>query len=140
MLIMGFKTVYYVQEAELQYYRSGQPRPAADSISRDSAPPEFTPELPYQSQSYPDLTRYQSEVVKSPPQEDRSDLLMAALQKYLTQNKPSQPDLGERPKVDRLFLKDGSKKPPAGDSLTPVDGMTRLLPFPLKALHSHRNY
>ncbi|XP_056600342.1 solute carrier organic anion transporter family member 5A1b [Triplophysa dalaica] len=102
------------KEAELQYFRSEQPRPKADS-----SPPEFTPELPYQSQSYPDLTRYQSEVVQSLPKEDRSDLLMAALQKYLTQNKPSQPVLGERPKVDRF--KDGSKKPPASDSLTTVD-------------------
>lgn len=109
------------KEAELQYYRPGEPRPEADSTSPDSTPPEFTPELPYQSQSYPDLTRYQSDVVQSPPQEDRSDLLMAALQKYLTQNKPSQSDLSERPKVGRLFLKNGSKKAAASDSLTSVD-------------------
>lgn len=131
MLIISFKTVYSSQEAELQYYRPGEPRPKAGSP--DSTPPEFTPELPYQSQSYPDLTRYQSDVVQNPPQEDRSDLLMAALQKYLTQNKPSQSDLGGRPSK---MLKDGSKKPSAGDSLTPVDGMTCLLPFLLSVSHS----
>ncbi|XP_073711527.1 solute carrier organic anion transporter family member 5A1b isoform X1 [Misgurnus anguillicaudatus] len=109
------------KEAGLQYFRSGEPRPGADSTSPDSAPPEFIPESPYQSKSFPDLNRYQSDVAQTPRQEDGSDLLTVALQKYLTQNRPSQPGLGEKPRVDRLFLKDGSRKPSASDSITPVD-------------------
>ncbi|XP_051555699.1 receptor-type tyrosine-protein phosphatase N2-like isoform X2 [Myxocyprinus asiaticus] len=104
------------KEAELHYYRSGEPHPKTDST-----PPEFIPELPYQSQSYPDLSWYQSDAVQTPPQEDGSDLLVAALQKYLYKNKPPQPDVGDRSRAERLFLKDGSTKPSASDSLTPVD-------------------
>ncbi|XP_077078086.1 solute carrier organic anion transporter family member 5A1b isoform X1 [Siphateles boraxobius] len=90
--------------AELQYYRPGEPRPAADS-----SPPEFIPEMPYQSQSYPDLSRYQSDAAHAPQQGEGLDLLRAALQKYLSKNRPP---LGERSRADRLSLK---------DSLTPVD-------------------
>ncbi|XP_065122480.1 solute carrier organic anion transporter family member 5A1b [Paramisgurnus dabryanus] len=109
------------KEAGLQYFRSGEPRPESDSTSPDSAPPEFIPESPYQSKSYPDLNRYQSDVAQTPRQEDGLDLLTVALRKYLTQNKPAQPGLGEKPRVDQLFLKDGSRKPSASDSITPVD-------------------
>ncbi|XDV27866.1 hypothetical protein PO909_031329 [Leuciscus waleckii] len=90
--------------AELQYYRPGEPRPVADS-----SPPEFIPEMPYQSQSYPDLSRYQSDAAHAPQQGEGLDLLRAALQNYLSKNKPP---LGERSRADQLFLK---------DSLTPVD-------------------
>ncbi|XP_051985483.1 solute carrier organic anion transporter family member 5A1b isoform X2 [Xyrauchen texanus] len=119
------KTLKYLQhlgllpktsQKELQYYRSGEPRPETDST-----PPELISELPYQSQSYPDLSQYQSYVAQTPPQEDGSDLLMATLQKYLYKNKPPQPDVGDRAKADHLFLKDGFTKPSARDSLTPVD-------------------
>lgn len=109
------------KEAGLQYFHSGEPHPEADSTSPDSAPPEFIPESPYQSKSYPDLNRYQSDVAQTPRQEDGLDLLTVALRKYLTQNKPAQPGLGEKPRVDQLFLKDGSRKPSASDSITPVD-------------------
>ncbi|XP_051989975.1 receptor-type tyrosine-protein phosphatase N2-like isoform X3 [Xyrauchen texanus] len=104
------------KEAELQYYRSGEPHPKTDST-----PPEFIPELPYQLQSYPKLSRYQSDAVQTPPQEDGSDLLVAALQMYLYKNKPPQPDVGDRLRAERHFLKDGSTKPSASDSLTSVD-------------------
>lgn len=100
--------------AELQYYRSGKPRPESDS-----SPPEFIPEVPYQSKSYPDLSRYQSDATQAPLQEEKSDLLKAALQKYLSKTK--QPDVGETSRADRIFLKDGPAKPSAGDPLTPVD-------------------
>ncbi|XP_048019965.1 solute carrier organic anion transporter family member 5A1b isoform X2 [Megalobrama amblycephala] len=102
--------------AELQYYRPGEARPATDS-----SPPEFIPEVPYQSKSYPDLSRYQSDAAQAPQQQEGLDLLVAALQKYLSKNKPPQPDLGGRSRADRLFLKDGSTKSSASDSLTPVD-------------------
>ncbi|XP_067308635.1 solute carrier organic anion transporter family member 5A1b isoform X2 [Pseudorasbora parva] len=102
--------------AALQYYRPGEPRPATDS-----SPPEFIPEFPYRSKSYPDLSQYQSDAAQAPQQEEGSDLLKAALQKYLSKNKPPQPDLGERSRVDRLFLKDGSTKSSVSESLTPVD-------------------
>ncbi|XP_051717716.1 solute carrier organic anion transporter family member 5A1b isoform X3 [Ctenopharyngodon idella] len=102
--------------AELQYYRPGEARPATDS-----SPPEFIPEVPYQSKSYPDLSQYQSDAAQAPQQEEGLDLLTAALQKYLSKNKPPQPDLGGRSRADRLFLKDGSTKSSASDSLTPVD-------------------
>ncbi|XP_051552771.1 receptor-type tyrosine-protein phosphatase N2-like isoform X2 [Myxocyprinus asiaticus] len=104
------------KEAELQYYRSGKPRPETDST-----PPELISELPYQSQSYSELNQYQSDAAQTPPQEDGTDLLMATLQKYLYKNKPPQPDVGNRARADHLFLKDGFTKPSARDSLTPVD-------------------
>ncbi|XP_016344051.1 receptor-type tyrosine-protein phosphatase N2-like [Sinocyclocheilus anshuiensis] len=121
------KTLKYLQQlgllpktshkgVELQYYRSREPRPESDS-----SPPEFIPEVSYKSQSYPDLSRYQSDAAQAPQQEEVSDLLTAALQKYLSKNKPSQPDLGDRSRTDRLYLKDGSTKSSASDSLTPVD-------------------
>ncbi|XP_051717708.1 solute carrier organic anion transporter family member 5A1b isoform X2 [Ctenopharyngodon idella] len=111
------KTSHKVSKgAELQYYRPGEARPATDS-----SPPEFIPEVPYQSKSYPDLSQYQSDAAQAPQQEEGLDLLTAALQKYLSKNKPPQPDLGGRSRADRLFLKDGSTKSSASDSLTPVD-------------------
>ncbi|XP_058650348.1 solute carrier organic anion transporter family member 5A1b isoform X3 [Onychostoma macrolepis] len=82
---------------------------------------KFIPEVPYKSQSYPDLSRYQSDAAQVPQQEEGSDLLTAALQKYLSKNKPPQPDLGGRSRADRLYLKDGSTKSSVRDSLTPVD-------------------
>ncbi|KAK7159620.1 hypothetical protein R3I94_005841 [Phoxinus phoxinus] len=96
--------------AELQYYRPGEPRPAADS-----SPPEFIPEMPYQSQSYPDLSRYQSDAAHAQQQGEGLDLLRATLQKYLSKNKPP---LGERSRADRLFLK---------DSLTPMDDALQVV-------------
>ncbi|XP_016385356.1 receptor-type tyrosine-protein phosphatase N2-like isoform X3 [Sinocyclocheilus rhinocerous] len=121
------KTLKYLQQlgllpktshkgVELQYYRSREPRPESDS-----SPPEFIPEVSYKSQSYPDLSRYQSDAAQAPQQEEVSDLLTAALQKYLSKNKPSQPDLGDRSRTNRLYLKDGSTKSSASDSFTPVD-------------------
>uniref|UniRef100_A0A8C2J7A0 Receptor-type tyrosine-protein phosphatase N2-like n=1 Tax=Cyprinus carpio TaxID=7962 RepID=A0A8C2J7A0_CYPCA len=121
------KTLKYLQQlgllpktshkgVEFQYHRSGEPRPESDS-----SPPEFIPEVSYQSKSYPDLSRYQSDAAQVPQQEEGSDLLTAALQKYLSKNKPSQPDLGDRSRTDRLYLKDGSTKSSTSDSLTPVD-------------------
>ncbi|XP_043073740.1 solute carrier organic anion transporter family member 5A1b isoform X3 [Puntigrus tetrazona] len=107
--------------AELQYYRSGEPQPESDS-----SPPQFIPEVPYQSQSYPDLSRYQSDAAQAPQQEEGSDLLTAALQKYLSKNKPPQPDLGDRSRVDRIYLKDGSKSS-TSDSLTPVDDALQVV-------------
>ncbi|XP_016108052.1 receptor-type tyrosine-protein phosphatase N2-like isoform X3 [Sinocyclocheilus grahami] len=121
------KTLKYLQQlgllpktshkgVELQYYRSREPHPESDS-----SPPEFIPEVSYKSQSYPDLSRYQSDAAQAPKQEEVSDLLTAALQKYLSKNKPSQADLGDRSRTDRLYLKDGSTKSSASDSFTPVD-------------------
>ncbi|XP_050948654.1 solute carrier organic anion transporter family member 5A1b isoform X1 [Labeo rohita] len=102
--------------AELQYYRSGEPRPETDS-----SPPEFIPEVPYKSKSYPDLSRYQSDAAQAPQQEEGPDLLAAALQKYLSKNKPLQPGLGDRSRTDRFYSKDGSTKSSTSDSLSPVD-------------------
>ncbi|XP_059357367.1 receptor-type tyrosine-protein phosphatase N2-like isoform X1 [Carassius carassius] len=102
--------------AELQYYRTGEPRPESDS-----SPPQFIPEVPFKSQSYPDLIRYQSDAAQVPQQDEGLDLLTAALQKYLSKNKLPQSDLGDRSRVDRLYLKDGSTKSSASDSLRPVD-------------------
>ncbi|KTG18786.1 hypothetical protein cypCar_00020220 [Cyprinus carpio] len=121
------KTLKYLQDlgllpksahkgAELKYYRSGEPRPESDS-----SPPQFIAEVPFQSQSYPHLIRYQSDVAQVPQQEERSDLFTAALQKYLSKNKSPQLDMGDRSRADRLYLKDGSTKSSASDSLTPVD-------------------
>ncbi|XP_026052053.1 receptor-type tyrosine-protein phosphatase N2-like [Carassius auratus] len=116
------KTLKYLQQlglfpktshkgVELHYHRP----------ESDSSPPEFIPEVPYRSKSYPDLSQYQSDAAQAPQQEERSDLLTAALQKYFSKNKPSQPDLRDRSRTDRLYLKDGSTKSSASDSLTPVD-------------------
>ncbi|XP_051717726.1 solute carrier organic anion transporter family member 5A1b isoform X4 [Ctenopharyngodon idella] len=117
------KTSHKVSKgAELQYYRPGEARPATDS-----SPPEFIPEVPYQSKSYPDLSQYQSDAAQAPQQEEGLDLLTAALQKYLSKNKPPQPDLGGRSRADRLFLKDGSTKSSASDSLTPVDDALQVV-------------
>ncbi|KAL1280802.1 hypothetical protein QQF64_015402 [Cirrhinus molitorella] len=108
--------------AELQYYRSGEPRPETDS-----SPPEFIPEMPYQAKSYPDLSQYQSDVAQAPQQGEGSDLLAAALQKYLSKKKQPQPNLGDRSRTDRLYLKDGSTKSSASDSLTPVDDALQVV-------------
>ncbi|XP_052387639.1 receptor-type tyrosine-protein phosphatase N2 isoform X2 [Carassius gibelio] len=116
------KTLKYLQQlrlfpktshkgVELHYHRP----------ESDSSPPEFIPEVPYRSKSYPDLSQYQSDAAQAPQQEERSDLLTAALQKYFSKNKPFQPDLRDRSRTDRLYLKDGSTKSSAIDSLTPVD-------------------
>ncbi|XP_059419218.1 receptor-type tyrosine-protein phosphatase N2-like isoform X1 [Carassius carassius] len=116
------KTLKYLQQlgllpktshkgVELQYNRP----------ESDSSPPEFIPEVPYQSKSYPDLSQYQSDAAQAPQQEERSDLLKAALQKYFSKNIPSQTDLRDRSRTDRLYLKDGSTKSSTSDSLTPVD-------------------
>ncbi|TRY66343.1 hypothetical protein DNTS_024333 [Danionella cerebrum] len=101
---------------EIQYYRSGEPLPESDS-----SPPEFIPEVPYQSKSYPDLSHYQSDITPAPRQDGNPDLLRVALQTYLSRNKPAQPDQGETSRAGRLFLKDGAAKSSAMDSLTPVD-------------------
>ncbi|XP_050948666.1 solute carrier organic anion transporter family member 5A1b isoform X3 [Labeo rohita] len=108
--------------AELQYYRSGEPRPETDS-----SPPEFIPEVPYKSKSYPDLSRYQSDAAQAPQQEEGPDLLAAALQKYLSKNKPLQPGLGDRSRTDRFYSKDGSTKSSTSDSLSPVDDALQVV-------------
>ncbi|KAI4891449.1 hypothetical protein NFI96_025138, partial [Prochilodus magdalenae] len=101
----------------LEYYRSGKPRNKVDS-----APPEFTPESPYQPASYPDLTHYQGDSAYTPPQKQGgSDLLITALKQFLSQSIPLKPEDGGRPKLDSVFLKTGSSQSSFKDPLTPID-------------------
>ncbi|XP_072524637.1 solute carrier organic anion transporter family member 5A1b [Salminus brasiliensis] len=100
-----------------EFYRSGKPRNKVDS-----APPEFTPESPYQPASYPDLTHYQSDTAYNPSQkQDGSDLLITALKQYLSQNMALKPEQGGRPKLDSVFQKGGSSQSSVKNPLSPVD-------------------
>ncbi|XP_062843782.1 receptor-type tyrosine-protein phosphatase N2-like isoform X2 [Trichomycterus rosablanca] len=99
-----------------EYYRSGKPLNKLSSI-----PPEFIPESPYQPETYPDLTRYQSDAKYGVQQQrDDSDLVIA-LKQYLSQNMQIKPEQKARPKPEPVFQKSGSSQLPVKGHLTPVD-------------------
>ncbi|KAL7842520.1 hypothetical protein SRHO_G00242090 [Serrasalmus rhombeus] len=114
---LGSKVNQMKSSQPLEYYRSGKPRNKVES-----APPEFTPESPYHSASFPDLTHYQSDTAYTSPQkQDVSDILLSALKKYLAQNMPHKPEEDGRPKLDPVFVKSGSSQSSFKDPLTPID-------------------
>ncbi|KAB5535615.1 hypothetical protein PHYPO_G00119920 [Pangasianodon hypophthalmus] len=97
------------------YYRSGKP-----NIKLSSIPPEFTPDSPYQSASFPDLTRYQSDTAYyMQRQQDGSNFPLTALKQYVSQKMAS----GQRgrPKPEPVVSKGGSSQLPVKEPLTPVD-------------------
>lgn len=99
------------------YYNSGKPNNKLISI-----PPEFTPESPYPSASFPDLTHYQSDAAyNTHQQQGDSDFPLAALKQYVSQKMTS----GQRnkPKQEAVMPKDGPSPTLVREPLTPVDGM-----------------
>lgn len=98
------------------YYRSGKPNNKLGSI-----PPEFTPDSPYQSATFPDLTRYQSDTVYNTQQQDDSDFPLTALKQYVSQKMAS--GQRARPKTEPVIPKGGSSQLLVKEPLTPVDGM-----------------
>lgn len=118
-----FLSIGYVQVTKMKsslppaYYRSGKPNNKLNSI-----PPEFTPDSPYQSASFPDLTRYQSDTVyNTQQQQDGSDFPITALKQYVSQ-KMASVQRG-RPKLEPVIPKGGSSQLLVKEPLTPVDGM-----------------
>ncbi|XP_060728397.1 solute carrier organic anion transporter family member 5A1b isoform X2 [Tachysurus vachellii] len=96
------------------YYYSGKP-----NLKISTVPPEFTPDSPYQSAPFPDLTRYQSDTVYNTQQLDGSDFALTALKQYVSQ-KMSSGQRG-RPKPEPVFTKGGSSQLLVKKPLTPVD-------------------
>ncbi|XP_017350876.1 solute carrier organic anion transporter family member 5A1b [Ictalurus punctatus] len=96
------------------YYRSGKPNNKLGSI-----PPEFTPDSPYQSATFPDLTRYQSDTVYNTQQQDDSDFPLTALKQYVSQKMAS--GQRARPKTEPVIPKGGSSQLLVKEPLTPVD-------------------
>lgn len=105
----------------LFYYHSGTPNNKLSSI-----PPEFTPDSPYQSASFPDLTHYQSDTMyNTQQQQDGSDFPLTAIKQYVSQKITS--GQRSRPKQEPVIPKGGSLQLLVKEPLTPVDGMTCFL-------------
>ncbi|TTH23512.1 Receptor-type tyrosine-protein phosphatase N2 [Bagarius yarrelli] len=82
---------------------------AKPNIKVSSNPPEFTPESPYQSASFPDLTHYQSDAVyNTQQQQDSPDFAFTALKQYVSQ-KMAYGQRG-RPKPEPVFQKSGTSQ------------------------------
>ncbi|XP_060761274.1 solute carrier organic anion transporter family member 5A1b [Neoarius graeffei] len=97
------------------YYHSGKPNSKLSSI-----PPEFTPDSPYQSASFPDLTHYQSDTVyNTQQQQDGSDFPITDLKQSVSQKMASVQRV--RPKLEPVIPKGGSSQLLVKEPLTPVD-------------------